>query len=644
MHHPIDPLVRPPFIQPGLSDPILLSKLESLKVTPNLTLNDHVSDDRTCAEIAQYMKFNDIITNLEATGGNITGNGLALLSEPIAHSRVLLSINFSRNKISDADPGLPTFFVGLMSNPIIQNIDLSYNFLGKNSALLISDLIRKSLSLRSINLRNNNFDTESANILLSAVEGNKTLQFLYLENNNCDPVILVEIDKILSINRHNPIPNILPPGFPPPQIDHHPLIPPPIGINRIIPPNSILNDPYVINPRISHPRIPILSPRHPIPPPPPPIKKFDIEADYIIKYNTVLNDFKHLEAEHIDLCKTFDEYKIKSDISEKGYIHAVEAEKHKNLDYEMEIKRLNDLLFEKDHLLASRLAEQKGFLDSEIIKRDEIIRKLTADFEMLKLSLAEIEAANNKLKANIIALEERLVVEHKKYEDLNFLLVEEKKLRAELEVKFHADISSAEKEIALLRSDLNIINIDAANKIKNAEAIIANLELKIKEYHIELAKLDSLYKEEFEKARRLALELEKFPLFLQENAVLKKEIHDLHYDNKSLALRNNELKVRITESDAGNLNKEAEIGMLRNELEKTNMNAEHDLHKLSKTIVALEDGIRNERDRAEYYEKRAYPKYIAEVRPQVVPIDPLAPVLAHSPISHSPHYPRLLEP
>ena len=52
----------------------------------------------------------------------------------------------------------------------------------------------------------------------------------------------------------------------------------------------------------------------------------------------------------------------------------------------MEINCLNYLLYVKGHVLASRIAEQKCFLDSEIIKRDEIIRKLTANFEMLKMS------------------------------------------------------------------------------------------------------------------------------------------------------------------------------------------------------------------------------------------------------------------
>ena len=126
-------------------------KLQDLRHHPNLIINDHIINDETCSQLASYMLNNDILLTIEAKGGNVTGQGLAFLSEVIAKTNVLKTLNFSNNKISDADPGLKSFFLSLAHNTCIQDIDFSGNHLGEVSAIYIGDLIKKNNILKSIN-------------------------------------------------------------------------------------------------------------------------------------------------------------------------------------------------------------------------------------------------------------------------------------------------------------------------------------------------------------------------------------------------------------------------------------------------------------------------------------------------------------
>jgi len=648
-----EPYKSPIKLDSNITDPLLLEKLENLKLTPHLVLDKHLADDNTCAQLAQYIKSNDIITNLAINDGNITGNGLGLLSEVIAHSRVLTTINFSRNKISDVDSGLSPFFLALQSNLSIENLDLSFNNLGRNAAFFIADVIKHNLTIRTINLRNNHLDSEGCKKILISLESNPNLQFLYLENNDCDKLILIEIDKFLARNRQNPRfvqrspipliqpelyrsnlidrelrninqspmlgqirPNIIPNAIPnPPLLDNQMM--PFIPVNRpSIPLKSPLVSPVLLNPNLATPPV-NLFPRafpppplfHPLPPP-----------DFSEKFNKLMSDFKKLELDNAGLVKLLDECKAKEEITSKGFIQAIELEKSKYFQLEIEIKNLNDLLLEKDQILAVKLAEQKAFYDAEILNRDNIILNQNQEIERLKMIIADIETINSKLQAEIISQNERMIIENKRYDDLDFLLVSEKKIRSDLEFKLHGELASAEKENFHLKNELNALNLDANRKIQEAQLIIDELEMKCKEYHIELTKVDALYREQFERANILSIETKKIPLLVDENAQLKRINEEIKIDYAHLFKNNHNLKLMATSGHLGNVNKDAEIGLLRAELANKVIQSENEKNLLANRITSLHENIIQERDRAAFFENNSLHRYLPDIRVPVVPV------------------------
>lgn len=178
----------------------LNSRLEELKKTNNLVLSDQFISDATCSQLAEFIKENDIITNLECTNGYITGTGLSILSSALISTKSIKRINFSSNHITDTDNGFDIFCNAMGKNNTIEELNLSSNYIGVSCARHLSELLKKNTKLESIDLKFNNLGKEGCLILARGLETNSSIRNLQLIGNGADQDTLKLIEQFISRN------------------------------------------------------------------------------------------------------------------------------------------------------------------------------------------------------------------------------------------------------------------------------------------------------------------------------------------------------------------------------------------------------------------------------------------------------------
>lgn len=110
---------------------------------------------------------------------------------------VLRELILSDNPLGDE--GVKEIMEGLAENSSLAMIGLMN--VKCDDFTPVAEMLRKNTTLRSLYLNQNNINDETARVLLSAFEENKTLICLDLAHNNISKEIIVEIDKMMVRNR-----------------------------------------------------------------------------------------------------------------------------------------------------------------------------------------------------------------------------------------------------------------------------------------------------------------------------------------------------------------------------------------------------------------------------------------------------------
>ena len=135
---------------------------------------------------------------------NIGDGGARLLAYNLNKAQNLISLNLECNKIGIAGAeSLASFLIvqareqaaarkpqitigGSQSGPVcvgLQHLRLSYNFVGNQGAVALSEAISANLTLRTLTLKNNSIGDEGLLAIKRALEVNNTLQSLHLFGN-----------------------------------------------------------------------------------------------------------------------------------------------------------------------------------------------------------------------------------------------------------------------------------------------------------------------------------------------------------------------------------------------------------------------------------------------------------------------------
>ena len=133
----------------------IFSKIEEVKSTNCLIIDEKMIEESLCYEIAEFFNKNDIVKYLDCSNKIFAGNCLPILGKVISQSKNLKKIKFSNNQIADSDIGFQSFCEGIMRNSCIEEVDLSNNNLGMNSANIFAEKCIKDSKLKRIDLSYN---------------------------------------------------------------------------------------------------------------------------------------------------------------------------------------------------------------------------------------------------------------------------------------------------------------------------------------------------------------------------------------------------------------------------------------------------------------------------------------------------------
>ena len=421
----------------GISD-----RLEELKTTPNLVLTDQVINDETCLQIADFMRKNDILTNLESTDSLITGTGLGLLADCISSSKTLKRIAFSKNQITGEEAGFEKFISSLIFNQSVESLDFSNNFLGDQSTISIANLISKNKTLQSINLGSNSIHNEGCRHLINALNKNSTLHNLNLENNDISNDLIQRIEELLMKNTNKNLP----------------------GRNEL---QFLKSD----------------------------SKLYKGKSDI---FDNKSVEFAKLEISYIDLKRKFEEEKINLDMCKNGYIRTIEiekAEKEKLLE-EIELLRRNISLNEE---------KSNQILEELKINSDNEKIKLLSDLEDAKVQINKlqemniiVENSNQEMQVKLNTEIEARQIVIKDYEKT----IESINLQSQYANEENAKLINGYKDkIALL--DIQLIQLKALNKESELKfnSIIRELETKFELERANYQKIQSTFANYKEKSK-----------------------------------------------------------------------------------------------------------------------------------------------
>lgn len=164
----------------------VLSKLVSLSETiTKIDVSDCLLMPQALAVLLNPVKLSKIHT-LQLKGNNIMGPSVHRVAALVTRSHKLKVLGLQWNNLGLCREAMSQFCVALTGNGSLEVLDLQYNQLDAECALLLSDMLYKNSTLRALDLSWNHIEHQGGQYLLTALQTNKTLMKLKLQG-NCIP-------------------------------------------------------------------------------------------------------------------------------------------------------------------------------------------------------------------------------------------------------------------------------------------------------------------------------------------------------------------------------------------------------------------------------------------------------------------------
>ena len=172
-----------------------LSTLEEV----NLNGNKNKSSDLAPA-IASMIESNKRIEVLSLSDNNLKGNGIILIAKSLCKISALKVVNLQNNNITEEA-------AEALASIISNNIGLEELYLGNNQlkygAIKIAQALQKISLLRVLDLQNNNIPEEIIDDLVAAINANKSIETLWLNDNHLGSSAVAVIQALKEISPLN---------------------------------------------------------------------------------------------------------------------------------------------------------------------------------------------------------------------------------------------------------------------------------------------------------------------------------------------------------------------------------------------------------------------------------------------------------
>ena len=148
-----------------------------------LILNYASLTDYGLEVISEALKHNGTVTKVDLSTNEFTDLGMRFLGEALRSNRSVLSLKLGFNKLKDK--ACEYLYEGLKENSTLSQLHLENNQITNDGArfLAMSLLANKYSALTHIYLDHNLIDDEGADHLSTALRNNRSLQYIYMNNN-----------------------------------------------------------------------------------------------------------------------------------------------------------------------------------------------------------------------------------------------------------------------------------------------------------------------------------------------------------------------------------------------------------------------------------------------------------------------------
>ena len=155
-------------------------QLQSVDVGFVIRLDDGL-DVADAATLAEVLKTNTTLTELDVSGNKIGGAGAAALAEAIKTNSTVTRLYMSKNGIGDA--GVAALAEAIKINSTATELYLSQNGIGEAGAAALAEAIKTNTTVTVLHLSGNSIGDAGAAALAEAIETNSTVTNLDLSKN-----------------------------------------------------------------------------------------------------------------------------------------------------------------------------------------------------------------------------------------------------------------------------------------------------------------------------------------------------------------------------------------------------------------------------------------------------------------------------
>ena len=151
-------------------------------------------------KIAEAIKVNKILQELDISHNNISDNGAAAISDALKSNNSLQILSMSYNKI--ISEGAKLIAEAIKVNTTLQVLDIHDNNISDNGAAAISDALKSNNSLQILSMSYNHITSKGAKLIAEVIKVNTTLDSLYLNQHGINDTISFNMS-VLTAVYHN---------------------------------------------------------------------------------------------------------------------------------------------------------------------------------------------------------------------------------------------------------------------------------------------------------------------------------------------------------------------------------------------------------------------------------------------------------
>ena len=147
-----------------------------------LVLSRNNITDRGAATLAEMLKENRTLQQLNISDNSIGGEGATALAETLKENRTLRQLEVTNNSIGDE--GATTLAEMLKENKTLQQLNISGNSIGSEGATALAEMLKENRTLQQLDVSHNSIGSGGGTALAEMLKENRTLQQLDVSFNS----------------------------------------------------------------------------------------------------------------------------------------------------------------------------------------------------------------------------------------------------------------------------------------------------------------------------------------------------------------------------------------------------------------------------------------------------------------------------